>query len=134
MWLADGRRLAGRALVGGRASGAALVLTEPLSLWGGLDPATGRITDAHHPQRGALIGGRVLVMPAARGSSSSASVLAETLRAATGPAAIVLGAPELILAIGSVVAGELYGVAPPVIVVPPASLAEIEDGSELTVA
>jgi predicted aconitase with swiveling domain len=38
-------------------SGGALVLDEPLSLWGGVDPATGEIIDAHHPQRGVNVSG-----------------------------------------------------------------------------
>ena len=80
------------------------MLDEPLSLWGGLDPATGEIVDVHHPQRGANLSGRVVVLPAARGSSSSASVLAEAARAGTAPAAIVLREPDLILAIGAFVA------------------------------
>lgn len=106
----------------------ALVLDEPLSLWGGLDPATGRIIDAHHPQRGHDVAGRVLVMPAGRGSSSSASVLAEAVRARTAPVAIVLGEPDLILAIGAAVAEELYGVQVPVLVLPPAERGRIGDG------
>jgi predicted aconitase with swiveling domain len=106
----------------------ALVLSEGLSLWGGLDPATGRLIDAHHPQRGAVLTGRVLVMPSGRGSSSSASVLAEAVRAGTAPAAIVLGEPDLILAIGAAVAEELYGVRVPVVVLPPDELAAIADG------
>jgi predicted aconitase with swiveling domain len=97
-------------------AGRALVLTEGLSLWGGMDPATGRLIDAHHPQRGALLSGRVVVMPSGRGSSSSSSVLAEAVRAGTAPAAIVLAEPDLILAIGSAVAEELYGVRVPVVV------------------
>ncbi|HET8776988.1 MAG TPA: DUF126 domain-containing protein [Candidatus Limnocylindria bacterium] len=106
----------------------ALVLTEGLSLWGGMDPATGELIDAHHPQRGATLAGRILVMPSARGSSSSASVLAEAVRAGTAPAAIVLGEPDLILSIGAAVAEELYGVRVPVVVVAPDELAAIRDG------
>jgi uncharacterized protein len=105
----------------------ALVLREGLSLWGGMDPATGELIDAHHPQRGAILSGRVVVMPSARGSSSSASVLAEAVRAGTAPAAIVLGEPDLILAIGAAVAEELYGVRVPVIVLRPDELAAITD-------
>ncbi|HXF74203.1 MAG TPA: DUF126 domain-containing protein, partial [Actinomycetota bacterium] len=71
--------LRGRTLVPGRAAGVAVVLAEPLSFWGGLDPATGRVIDARHPQRGAALSGRILVMPAGRGSSSSPSVLAEAV-------------------------------------------------------
>jgi uncharacterized protein len=106
-----------RTLVPGRAEGLVLVLEEPLSFWGGLDPATGRITDVHHPQIGELVTGRVLVMPSGRGSSSSSSVLAESIRAGTGPTAIVLHEPDPIVALGAIVARELYGTEVPVIVV-----------------
>jgi predicted aconitase with swiveling domain len=113
--------------------GRALVLAEPLSLWGGMDPASGELIDAHHPQRGANLSGRVLVMPSARGSSSSASVLAEAVRAGNAPAAIVLGEPDLILAIGSAVAEELYGVVVPVAVVDSEALDGLTEGAELIV-
>jgi hypothetical protein len=111
----------------------ALVLTEPLSLWGGMDPATGRIIDAHHPQRGFSLVGRVVVMPSGRGSSSSASVLAEAARAGTAPAAILLAEPDLILSIGAIVAEELYGVQVPVLVGAAAELAMIRDGEAITI-
>ncbi len=112
----------------------ALVLDEPLSLWGGVDPATGQIIDVHHPQHGAIVSGRVLVMPAGRGSSSSASVLAEAVRAGTAPAAIVLGEPDLILSIGSAVAEELYGVRVPVVVMESERIGAIRDGEVVAFA
>ena len=112
--------------------GRALVLAEPLSLWGGMDPATGDVIDGHHPQHGANLRGRVVVMPSARGSSSSASVLAEAVRVGTAPAAIVIGEPDLILSIGAAVAEELYGVVVPVVVVvDPEVLHGITDGADL---
>ena len=120
----------GRGVITGRA----LVLTEPLSLWGGMDPASGELIDAHHPQRGANLAGRVVVMPAARGSSSSASVLAEAVRAGTAPAAILVGQPDLIVAIGSAVANELYGHNVPVVVLSSEELAAIIDGEEIVIA
>lgn len=120
--------MSGRLLAPGTARAPALVLDEPLSLWGGLDPATGAIREPRHPQHGAVVTGRILVMPAARGSSSSASVLAEAVRAGTGPAGIVLGEPDLILAIGAAVAEELYMVQVPIVVATPATLAAITDG------
>jgi predicted aconitase with swiveling domain len=79
-----------RTLVAGTAEGRALVLDEPLSFWGGVDPATGDIIEARHPQHGENVAGRILVMPSGRGSSSSSSVLAEAIRAGTAPAAIVV--------------------------------------------
>jgi predicted aconitase with swiveling domain len=113
--------------------GRALVLSEPLSLWGGMDAATGRLIDVHHPQRGANLAGRVVIMPSGRGSSSSASVLAEAVRAGTAPAAILLGEPDLILAIGAAVAEELYGVVVPVMVLATNELATIGDGEEVRI-
>jgi predicted aconitase with swiveling domain len=106
-----------RALVPGPAAGPALVLTAPLSFWGGVDEVDGTIIDRRHPQAGERVTGTVLVMPSGRGSSSSSSVLAETIRAGTGPAAIVLAEPDGILALGSLVASMLYGTTTPVVVV-----------------
>ena len=113
--------------------GRALVLTDGLSRWGGMDPATGELIDVHHPQRGANMAGRVVVMPNARGSSSSASVLAEAVRAGTAPVAILLGQPDLILAIGSAVADELYGTRVPVLVLSADELDGIRDGAEVRI-
>ena len=111
-----------RTLVAGTAEGRALVLDEPLSFWGGIDPANGDIIDARHPQHGANVAGRILVMPSGRGSSSSSSVLAEAIRAGTAPAAIILGEADPILALGAIVARELFGTTIPVIVTPGSDL------------
>jgi predicted aconitase with swiveling domain len=110
-----------RTLVPGVGEGEVLVLEAPLSFWGGVDPATGDVIDVHHPQRGACVRGTVLVLPSGRGSSSSSSVLAEAIRAGTGPAALVLLEPDPIIALGAIVARELYGTAVPVVVVEPPS-------------
>jgi uncharacterized protein len=123
----------GRVLAPGEASGEALVLDEPLSLWGGMDPATGRLIDAHHPQHDALMTGRVVVMASARGSSSSSSILAEAVRAGTAPAAILLGEPELILPIGASVAEELYDRRVPILVIAPEDIARIDDGAPVAI-
>ncbi len=123
----------GRVLAAGTATARALVLREPLSLWGGMDPGSGELIDAHHSQRGASLVGRVLVMAAVRGSSSASSVLAEAVRAGCAPAAILLGETDLILAVGAAVAEELYGVRLPVVVLPPAELAQIRDDALLRV-
>ena len=83
---------------------------------GGGVSADGTIIDRHHPQCGVSLTGRVVVMTAGRGSSSSSSVLAEQIRAGTAPAAIVLAEPDTILLLGAVVAAELYGRCLPVLV------------------
>ena len=103
-------------LVSGSGLGSLLVLTEPLSLWGGLDPQTGEIIDQRHPNWGEVVAGRVLMMPSGKGSSSASSILLEAVKSGAAPAVIILRAPDAIIALGAVVARELYGASPPVIV------------------
>jgi len=99
----------------GAAEGELLVLDEPLSFWGGSDLETGRIADEHHPQRGALMAGRVLALRSGRGSSSSSSVLAEQIRSGVAPAALLLAERDAVLVLGALVAAELYGLQLPVL-------------------
>ena len=123
----------GRALAPGSARGQVLVLDDPLSFWGGLDPATGRVIDAHHPQAGAILTDQVVVMPTGRGSSSSSYVLAEAIRVGTAPAAIILLETDPILALGAMVAEELYGRAMPVVIADGVTYGALTTGLELTV-
>ncbi len=125
--------IAGEALTPGQARGTTLVLDEPISFWGGVDENTGRVIDTHHPQSGALVAGTVLVLRCGRGSSSSSSVLAECLRNGVGPAAIVLAEPDPILALGALVASELYATEIPVVVLSTDAYAACSAARELTV-
>jgi uncharacterized protein len=125
--------LQARALVAGAAAGPALVLEAPLSLWGGMDPHTGRLSDHHHPQFGATLSGRILVMPSGRGSSSSSSVLAEAIRLGTAPLAIVLAQPDEILVLGALVAEHLYARTCPILVLPEATARAIATGDRVEV-
>lgn len=113
----------------GSATGPVLILTEPLSFWGGVS-AAGTIIDRHHPQLGTCVTGRVVAMPAGRGSSSSSSVLAEQIRAGTAPAAILLTQPDTIIVLGAAVAAELYGLSLPILQVTPADCATLSDGDQ----
>jgi hypothetical protein len=122
-----------RALVPGPAEGIALVLSAPLSFWGGVDAEDGTVIDRHHPQVGETVRGKVLVMPSGRGSSSSSSVLAESIRAGTGPVAIVLAEPDGILALGALVASKLYGRTTPVVVADDHTYRSIESGARLQI-
>jgi predicted aconitase with swiveling domain len=119
--------LRGRTLAPGIARGEALTLEEPLSFWGGFDPQTGEVTDTHHPQRGVHLTGHVVFMRRGRGSSSSSSVLAEAIHLGTAPAAIVLAETDPVVALGAVVAAELYTIEMPVIAVAPDSTIGIAD-------
>jgi predicted aconitase with swiveling domain len=107
--------LTGAILVDGAGTGPLLRLDEPLSFWGGVDPVSGTIIDARHPQRGASIAGTVLALPAARGSSSSSSVLLELVAQGNAPAAILLGERDAILALGAIIAREMGWPPPPIL-------------------
>jgi len=99
-----------RVILAGTASAVPLVLEEPLSFWGGLDPETGCVIDVHHPQRGACIKNRLLFLPGARGSTAGPGALLEALYAGNGPAAIVLTRPD-VSALIAVAAASYVGIA-----------------------
>ncbi|RJG42958.1 MULTISPECIES: DUF126 domain-containing protein [unclassified Mesorhizobium] len=100
--------LQGDILVAGDAGkGEALVLTAPISFWGGVDPKTGKIADVRHPQHGMTISGKVLCLPGTIGSSSASAVLMELVHNGHAPAALVLHEPDAILLLGLIVAREM---------------------------
>lgn len=124
---------ASRVLVAAHAAGRLLKLDEPLSLWGGVDPETGTIVDRRHPQHGAKLAGRVLVLPSGRGSSSASSILLEAVRLGTAPVAIVTREVDGILALGAAVAREIYRRHPAVLVVDDSVYSDLEDGEEVEI-
>jgi len=109
--------IAARTLFPGSASGEVICLAQPLSFWGGFDPHTGLVMDRWHPDHGRILAGKILVMSAGRGSSSSSTVLAEALRLGTAPAAFILTAADSILLTGALIASALYAKACPMAVV-----------------
>ncbi len=121
-------------LVPGEGSGEALVLAEPLSLWGGLDPQTGTIIDQRHPNCGAQVNGRILILPAGRGSSSASSILLEAVRVDMAPIAIITSEVDSILALGAAVAREMYAQAPAVLVLRPDEYAQMQTGQRISIA
>lgn len=108
-----------RVMVAGIGQGRVMVLTEPLSLWGGLDPQSGQIIDERHPSLGQNVTGKVILLPGGRGSSSASSILLESVRVGTAPAAIVTAEPDGILTLGAIVSRTLYDKGPPVVVLDP---------------
>src|SRR5438105_5764191 len=104
-----------RTLHAGVGRGPVLELSEPLNLWGGLDPRTGQIVHPQHPQRGHSIANTVLLMPASRGSGTNAQIFAHVCGLGNAPAAVVLTAQDFVLLAGAVVARKLYAIRCPVV-------------------
>lgn len=98
----------GQAVIAGRASGDILATDEGLSFWGGVDPLTGMVIDAHHPLCGQSIAGRVLVMPTTRGSCSGSGVMLDLALNGIAPAAFVFRENEDVVTLGAMIAGRMF--------------------------
>jgi len=131
IWLE--RILIGKVVVAGSAEGTALVSKEALSFWGGICPRTGRIIDQRHELTGTIATGKVFVFPQGKGSSTSSATLAEAIRKGVAPAAIINLKVDPILALGSIVADELYHQNIPVVVLREEDFYSIKQDDHLTV-
>jgi predicted aconitase with swiveling domain len=120
--------ITGRVLIDGAGEGTLLRLVEPISFWGGVDPATARLTDPRHPQHGVSIAGTVLALAAMCGSSSSSAIMLELVARGIAPAALLLGEPDAILALGILVGREMGYPAIPVLAVPATEQAKLQQG------
>lgn len=93
----------GRGIVPGRAEGEALVSSETISGWGGIDPATGTIIERRHQLYGVCFTGKVLVFPGAKGSSGWSGFFQATRLLGTAPLAMVFTTLSTKSALGAVV-------------------------------
>lgn len=123
-----------RVLVPGEVSAPVQKLTEPLSFWGGFDPLTGTIIDRFHPQRGAKLTQKILVLESGKGSSSGSSVLAEAIRLRTAPVGVVLAEVDMLLTVGVIAAQMTYNLDLPVIVAERAAWHQIPDRGTLSIS
>ena len=107
----------GKSIVAGVSEGFALVSSQPFSFWGDLDPETGKIIDPRSNLFGESIKDKVFVYPRGRGSSTTSAILLEAVRCSNAPCAIINVEVEPILALGAIVAQEVYGRTVPLLAV-----------------
>lgn len=124
--------LTGKTSHPGIAEGEVLVLTEPVSFWGGVNHH-GEIIDVHHAQHKAKMTNKILVMPSGRGSSSATAVLAELIRTGDGPLGIVMLQCDTILVIGALVSAEIYGISMPIVELGQAEYDQLTDGMNVAI-
>ena len=117
----------------GEASAPVLLCRQPLSLWGGIDPETGRIIDHRHDRFGETVIGNILAIPSEKGSSTGSAVLLELLRTGKAPVAIMTCHPAPILALGAFIAAELYDIRIPVLQLAEADFGALQDGEALRI-
>ncbi|MDZ5451094.1 aconitase X [Labrys sedimenti] len=112
-------------ILAGTAHGPVIASQEALSFWGGVDPATGRVIDVHHPLHGTCLTGGILMMPSSRGSCTGSGVLLDLVLNARAPAALVFCEPEDVLTLGALIAAELFGKPLPVLRLAPEAFAAL---------
>lgn len=124
----------GIAVVSGAAAGPIVALGEPLSFWGGVDPATGMVIDVHHPAHSASLAGAVVLMPTSRGSCSGSGVLLELALSGKSPAALIFAGSEDTLTLGAIVASEMFERRIPVIRLAEEAFAILSSARHATIA
>jgi cis-L-3-hydroxyproline dehydratase len=117
----------------GDAAGPLVILGEPLSFWGGVDPSSGKVIDVHHPAHGVSLAGAIVLMPTSRGSCSGSGVLLELALSGKNPAALVFSGPEDTLTLGAIVASEMFGRPVPVIRLADEAFAALSRAKEATI-
>ncbi|MGJ8609934.1 MAG: aconitase family protein, partial [Octadecabacter sp.] len=88
--------------------GAVLTCAQGVSFWGGVNAENGVIQDAHHPQHGQSLAGKIVLMPTSRGSCSGSGVLLELALNGHAPAALVFREEEGILTLGALIAARMF--------------------------
>jgi predicted aconitase with swiveling domain len=126
-------RLNGRAILAGTALGVALVSHDPISFWGGVSPVSGEVIDRRHDRCGAVISGKIFVFPTGKGSSTGSAVLLESIRNGTAPSAIINSKVDPILALGAIIAEELYKKTMPMVVLSIEDFGKIHEGDSLII-
>ena len=125
--------LKGCRIVPGKARGEVLVTAEPISFWGGVDPASGRIIDPRHELFGQEVCGKVLAFPYGKGSSTTSLIILELLRVAKAPAAIINIHTEPILATGPVVSRIFYNQGIPMMTLRESDFQQLKTGQQADV-
>lgn len=95
--------LHGRKVVGGKAAAEAIVTTQTISGWGGINEREGSVIELRHELNGKSFAGKVLVFPGAKGSSGWSAYWHMLRLNGTAPAAMIFTRMTTKIALGAVV-------------------------------
>ena len=95
----------GRIISPGKAEGKAIVTTEPIGFYGGIDIKTGKVIEKGHPLEGRSVKDKILVFPCGKGSTVGSYVIYGIKKNGVAPAGIVNKETETIVATGVILAG-----------------------------
>ncbi len=95
----------GRMISPGKVEGEAIVSTEPIGFYGGIDLNTGVVIEKNHPLEGESVKGKILVFPNGKGSTVGSYVIYGLEKNRVGPLGIINRETETIVATGAILAG-----------------------------
>ncbi|MGF3521867.1 MAG: DUF126 domain-containing protein [Candidatus Bathyarchaeia archaeon] len=96
-------QLTGRVIYKGKSEGEALVTTQPISFYGGVDPHTGEVIEKGHELQGKSVKGKILVFPQGKGSTVGSYTLYRLKKNGVAPAGIINRECETIIAVGAII-------------------------------
>ena len=95
----------GRTISPGKAEGEAIVTSEPIGFYGGIDIKTGIVIEKGHPLEGKCVTDKILVFPCGKGSTVGSYVIYGIKKNGVAPAGIINKETETIVATGVILAG-----------------------------
>jgi hypothetical protein len=96
-------QLKGRLISKGKAEGEALVTSQPISFYGGVDPNIGIVIEKGHELLGQSVKGKILVFPNGKGSTVGSYTLYRMKKNGTAPAGMINRECETIIAVGAII-------------------------------
>ena len=96
-------KLEGRKIYKGTATAEALVTTQGVSFYGGVDPETGKVIEVGHELEGQSVAGKILVFPAGKGSTVGSYTMYWMSKENKAPAAIINKEIDTIIAVGCII-------------------------------
>jgi predicted aconitase with swiveling domain len=96
-------KLQGRKIYKGKVEGEALVTSDDISFYGGVDPENGEIVEKNHELEGKSVAGKILVFPTGKGSTVGSYVLYSLKKAGKAPLAILNETTDPVIAVGSII-------------------------------
>ena len=96
-------QLKGRIIYKGKAEGEALVTSQPISFYGGVDPNTGVVIEKGHELQGKSVKGKILVFPTGKGSTVGSYTLYRMKKNGTSPAGMINKECETVVAVGAII-------------------------------
>lgn len=95
--------LRGRIIHAGEIEGEALVTSQPISFFGGVDPDTGVVIEKNHELEGKSMKNKILVFPFGKGSTVGSYTLYRLKKNKVAPAGIINKDCETIVAVGCII-------------------------------